>query len=200
MDATEGRVQFHTRVAVNALRMVERELGVEPPSSPPPHCRPRRDRRRRDLAAAHPRRLPRRPVGRGASRSSRDGASEAPGRRIPAYLRRRRRVASGDADRDLECQLAEGAPAARRGIPRLRRRRRALPAGDQDCRQDVPCAVVLGARLRQRASRTGAVERRCHPVSHRAHGSHQRLRRQRSSIRTKAMRASSPQLPAGSAS
>ena len=26
MDATEGRVQFHTRVAINALRMVEREL------------------------------------------------------------------------------------------------------------------------------------------------------------------------------
>jgi hypothetical protein len=26
MDATEGRVQFHTRVAVNALGMVEREL------------------------------------------------------------------------------------------------------------------------------------------------------------------------------
>jgi hypothetical protein len=26
MAATEGRVQFHTRVSVNALRMVEREL------------------------------------------------------------------------------------------------------------------------------------------------------------------------------
>jgi hypothetical protein len=26
MDATTGRVQFHTRVAVNALKMVEREL------------------------------------------------------------------------------------------------------------------------------------------------------------------------------
>lgn len=26
MGATEGRVQFHTRVAINALRMVEREL------------------------------------------------------------------------------------------------------------------------------------------------------------------------------
>ncbi len=26
LDATEGRVQFHTRVAINALRMVEREL------------------------------------------------------------------------------------------------------------------------------------------------------------------------------
>jgi len=26
MEATDGRVQFHTRVAVNALRMVEREL------------------------------------------------------------------------------------------------------------------------------------------------------------------------------
>ena len=26
MDATEGRVQFHTRVSINALRMVEREL------------------------------------------------------------------------------------------------------------------------------------------------------------------------------
>jgi hypothetical protein len=26
MTATDGRVQFHTRVAVNALRMVEREL------------------------------------------------------------------------------------------------------------------------------------------------------------------------------
>ena len=30
MPATEGRVQFHTRVAVNALRMVERELDVGP--------------------------------------------------------------------------------------------------------------------------------------------------------------------------
>lgn len=28
MAATGGRVQFHTRVAVNALRMVERELAV----------------------------------------------------------------------------------------------------------------------------------------------------------------------------
>ena len=27
MRATEGRVQFHTRVAINALGMVERELG-----------------------------------------------------------------------------------------------------------------------------------------------------------------------------
>ena len=30
MAATEGRVQFHTRVAVNALRMVERELSEGP--------------------------------------------------------------------------------------------------------------------------------------------------------------------------
>jgi hypothetical protein len=30
MPATEGRVQFHTRVAVNALRMVERELTEGP--------------------------------------------------------------------------------------------------------------------------------------------------------------------------
>jgi hypothetical protein len=30
MEATEGRVQFHTRVAVNALRMVERELTLGP--------------------------------------------------------------------------------------------------------------------------------------------------------------------------
>ncbi len=29
MAATEGRVQFHTRVAINALGMVERELGQE---------------------------------------------------------------------------------------------------------------------------------------------------------------------------
>jgi len=28
MAATEGRVQFHTRVAINALGMVERELAV----------------------------------------------------------------------------------------------------------------------------------------------------------------------------
>jgi len=28
MTATDGRVQFHTRVAVNALRMVERELDL----------------------------------------------------------------------------------------------------------------------------------------------------------------------------
>jgi hypothetical protein len=28
MTATEGRIQFHTRVAVNVLRMVERELAV----------------------------------------------------------------------------------------------------------------------------------------------------------------------------
>ena len=28
MAATEGRVQFHTRVSVNALRMVERELAL----------------------------------------------------------------------------------------------------------------------------------------------------------------------------
>lgn len=30
MAATDGRVQFHTRVAVNALRMVERELDLGP--------------------------------------------------------------------------------------------------------------------------------------------------------------------------
>jgi hypothetical protein len=30
MSATEGRVQFHTRVAVNALRMIERELTLGP--------------------------------------------------------------------------------------------------------------------------------------------------------------------------
>ena len=30
MEATEGRVQFHTRVAVNALRMVEQELDLGP--------------------------------------------------------------------------------------------------------------------------------------------------------------------------
>jgi hypothetical protein len=30
MTATEGRVQFHTRVAINALGMVERELGQGP--------------------------------------------------------------------------------------------------------------------------------------------------------------------------
>jgi hypothetical protein len=30
MAATEGRVQFHTRVAVNALRMIERELTLGP--------------------------------------------------------------------------------------------------------------------------------------------------------------------------
>jgi Domain of unknown function (DUF6285) len=28
MGATEGRVQFHTRVAINVLKMVERELAV----------------------------------------------------------------------------------------------------------------------------------------------------------------------------
>ena len=30
MGATEGRVQFHTRVAINALKMVERELAAGP--------------------------------------------------------------------------------------------------------------------------------------------------------------------------
>jgi phosphoribosylaminoimidazole carboxylase (NCAIR synthetase) len=30
MTATEGRVQFHTRVAVNVLRMVEREITMGP--------------------------------------------------------------------------------------------------------------------------------------------------------------------------
>jgi hypothetical protein len=30
MAATEGRVQFHTRVAVNVLKMVERELALGP--------------------------------------------------------------------------------------------------------------------------------------------------------------------------
>jgi hypothetical protein len=30
LDATEGRVQFHTRVAINALHMVERELAEGP--------------------------------------------------------------------------------------------------------------------------------------------------------------------------
>jgi hypothetical protein len=30
MSATEGRVQFHTRVAVNALAMIERELTLGP--------------------------------------------------------------------------------------------------------------------------------------------------------------------------
>jgi hypothetical protein len=30
MEATEGRVRFHTRVAINALKMVERELDLGP--------------------------------------------------------------------------------------------------------------------------------------------------------------------------
>ncbi len=30
MTSTEGRVQFHTRVAVNVLRMVEREINLGP--------------------------------------------------------------------------------------------------------------------------------------------------------------------------
>jgi len=30
MAATEGRVQFHTRVAVNVLGMIEREIGLGP--------------------------------------------------------------------------------------------------------------------------------------------------------------------------
>ena len=30
MEATEGRVQFHARVAINALNMVQRELAVGP--------------------------------------------------------------------------------------------------------------------------------------------------------------------------
>ena len=30
MEATEGRVQFHTRVAINALNMVQRELDLGP--------------------------------------------------------------------------------------------------------------------------------------------------------------------------
>jgi len=33
MEATEGRVQFHTRVSVNALRMVERELELGAPQA-----------------------------------------------------------------------------------------------------------------------------------------------------------------------
>jgi DNA-binding response OmpR family regulator len=34
MAATEGRVQFHTRVAVNALNVVERELRLGPELEP----------------------------------------------------------------------------------------------------------------------------------------------------------------------
>ena len=33
MTATEGRVQFHTRVAINVLNMVERELKMGPDQS-----------------------------------------------------------------------------------------------------------------------------------------------------------------------
>src|SRR3954471_25057351 len=36
MSATEGRVQFHTRVAMNVLGMVQREL-EQAPAQPPPH-------------------------------------------------------------------------------------------------------------------------------------------------------------------
>ena len=39
MAATEGRVQFHTRVAVNALGMIERELDRSGPSSRRPSAR-----------------------------------------------------------------------------------------------------------------------------------------------------------------
>jgi Domain of unknown function (DUF6285) len=34
MPATEGRLQFHARVAANVLAQVERELSLGPPSDP----------------------------------------------------------------------------------------------------------------------------------------------------------------------
>jgi hypothetical protein len=34
MPATEGRLQFHARVAANVLAQVERELAIGPPSDP----------------------------------------------------------------------------------------------------------------------------------------------------------------------
>jgi len=39
MAATEGRVQFHTRVAVNVLNIVERELTLGPGLEPGEHAR-----------------------------------------------------------------------------------------------------------------------------------------------------------------
>lgn len=49
MDATEGRVRFHTRVAINALGMVERELAASGASADTDRERERD--RQRELAA-----------------------------------------------------------------------------------------------------------------------------------------------------
>ena len=186
-------MQFHTRVAVNVLGIVERELTLGPELAPAERARAAAllghdgdvDALERELAAAHPRRLARRPPRRSARRTCARPCGRSSWSRTRATSRRRVGVASvADADRDLERQLAEGPPPARRGVPRLRRRRRAVPPGDEARRQGVPRAHVLGARLRVGAPRPGPVERRRDPVARRHRRRHERLRRRaRRSVR-----------------
>ena len=200
MAATEGRVQFHTRVAVNVLDIVERELDRRARRSPRPSAAGPRallghdgDARalERELAAAIRDGIARRPARRGARARARDRAGEAP-RREPGLPPRDSAglACAPHADRHLERQLAEGPAAARRGVPRLRRRRRAVPPGDEALRQDLPRADVLRPRLRVGAQRPGPVERCRDPLA----GRHRRTSRTASTTRTstptKATRAS----------
>ena len=74
-----------------------------------------------------------------------------------------------DADRDLERQLAEGAPREGRLVARARPARRAPDAGDQARRRGRAGRRVPRRRLRARAPRRGPLERRRHrqPLRHR---------------------------------
>ena len=174
MAATEGRVQFHTRVAVNVLGMVERELDA------------RRRARRRASARAPPRCSATTATADDARARAR-GRASAPARSTtgstrcartcarpsgrsslianPGYLPDDAAVASAPhAHRDLERQLAEGPAPPRRGVPRLRRRRRAVPPGDEARRQELPRADVLRRSATSRCTTgraSGTASRSC---------------------------------------
>ncbi len=91
MTATEGRVAFHARVAVNVLGMVERELELGAAQDAEEHDRLvellGRDGTVRELtevlATRHPRRQPGHPVAGHRRRGPRDRAGEARGRQPP---------------------------------------------------------------------------------------------------------------------
>ncbi len=196
MPATEARVQFHTRVSVNALGHdrtgADRRPGLRrrgargrPPCSRsamwehPPTCAPSSARSRKGSGTDRSTIVSTRcgctyapPCGK--SSSSRTPATFPPTRRARPLIRP---SLPSDADRDVERQLLEGPAPARRGVPRIRRGRRVVPTGDEVGRQVVSRADLPVARVRIGAPRTGTVERRCDPVARGYHRPLERFRR-----------------------
>ena len=203
MAATEGRVQFHTRVAVNVLGIVERELDARA-----------RARRRRERAprrrAARPRR--RRPTTSSASSppAIRAGALDDRLDAVRAHVRATVREKLLDREPRLPARpIRPPSLAARMRIAtwnvnslkaRLPRVEEFLGYADVDvlCLQETkltdkafPALTFSGARLRVGAQRPGPVERRRDPVARRHRRTSPTASTTRTSIPTRATRASS---------